>query len=377
MTNNEKYRVHLLGFAHIPTRKEFSVCAYTQKALKLSSMLMSMGHEVIFYGAEGSEVECTEFVQVLDEKTRVETYGEYDISKEFFKREFGDIPHAVFNSNATKEILKRKKDGDFLFVTMGIDQQPIAKAVDIPRTIECGIGYTGIFAPYKVFESYAWMNWLYGKNNLLDINWFDTVIPNYWDPDDFEFREKKGDYFLYIGRIILRKGVEVARQVAKEMGVKLVIAGQRGDPSIDISDCEYVGMAGPEQRKELMAGAKAVFVPTVYFEPFGGVSIEAAFSGTPVICTDFGAFPENILDGITGYRARNFGEALWAAQNVDKLDPHKIRKWAEENFSMDRVRWLYQAYMDQIATLDDPDKAWFTRDHKGVSEYQRYRRFYP
>jgi hypothetical protein len=38
-------------------------CAFTQKIVKLSKMLLSLGHEVILYGAEGSDAPCTEFVQ--------------------------------------------------------------------------------------------------------------------------------------------------------------------------------------------------------------------------------------------------------------------------------------------------------------------------
>ena len=380
---HKKFTVHLLGLAHIPTRKEYSSCAYTQKLVKIVKMLKSLGHTVIFYGVEGSEVECDEFVQVSTKAVLEETYGNYDWTKEFYKRDWADWPHAVFNRHCILEINKRKKEGDFLFVSMGIDQKPIVDGTMMPLTVEYGVGYDGIFTTHKVFESYAWMHYMYGKFNMIEGNWFDCVIPNYFDTDDFEYREKKDDYFLFIGRLIKRKGIALAQEVCKELGARLIIAGQVGDEkTVDLSYGEFIGHASPEKRKELMAGAKATFVATSYIEPFGGVAIESMLSGTPVITTDWGAFTETNLDGITGYRVRTFGEALWAAQNVEKLDKRKMYEWARRNYSMERVKWLYQAYMEQLDDLQSKDteelkKVWQSQHHAGLSEYHRYEKLWP
>ena len=61
------FRFHLLGLAHLPTHRDYSPCAYTQKVIKLARMLKNLGHTVFFYGGEGSEVACDEFVQVVSE----------------------------------------------------------------------------------------------------------------------------------------------------------------------------------------------------------------------------------------------------------------------------------------------------------------------
>jgi glycosyltransferase involved in cell wall biosynthesis len=116
-------------------------------------------------------------------------------------------------------------------------------------------------------------------------------------------------------------------------------------------------------------------VNTQYVGPFEGVHIEAAFTGTPVITTDWGVFPETVIHGVTGYRTRTLGEAVWAVENLDKLDPKTIREYAVNNFSTDRVRWLYQAYFEQLETLRED--GWYSDWNNGVNKYSRYSRHIP
>lgn len=354
-------RFHLLGLAHLPTRREFSPCAYTQKVIKLARMLKTLGHEVLFYGGEGSEVACDEFVPVLSAEARRACYGDYDWRREFFRHDGNDAAHRTFNRNAIHAIRARQQPGDFLLCPMGTYQQPIADALDGMWVVEPGIGYEGIFAPYKVFESYAWMHYLYGRNGQSQGNWYDAVIPNYFDPDDFPFEPDKGDYALFIGRLIQSKGVEIAVQVTRELGMPLILAGQ-GDPeTLGIRDPHvvFVGSASPEQRALLMSEARLAFAPTYYVEPFGGVAVEAQLCGTPVLTTDWGAFSETVLHGVTGYRCRTFDDFLWAAAHIERIRPHDCREWALQNFGMDRVQWMFQEYFSKIADLDGA--GWYER----------------
>jgi len=94
--------------------------------------------------------------------------------------------------------------------------------------------------------------------------------------------------------------------------------------------------------------------------------------GTPVITSDFGAFTENVIHGVNGYRFRTLGEAVWAAQNVDKLNPADIQTYAVNNFSLDRVGELYEAYFEQLMELWG--EGWNSDWHTGVSQYGRYRK---
>jgi glycosyltransferase involved in cell wall biosynthesis len=225
-------------------------------------------------------------------------------------------------------------------------------------TVEFGVGYGGTFSKYRVFESYAWMHTCYGaatmgKPHDADGSWWDTVIPGYLDPAMFPFRDKKDDYFMFIGRLIDRKGFRIASDVTFDLDTRLVVCGE-GTPPVG---CDYRGVVGPEERGRLLAGAKAVFVPTIYVEPFGNVNIEAQACGTPVITTDWGAFTETVIDGVTGFRCRTFGEFKRAAMNAQDLNPHVIREHAVQNYSLPVIGRKYENYFQRLLTLWD--KGWY------------------
>jgi glycosyltransferase involved in cell wall biosynthesis len=357
---DNKFRFHLLGLAHLPTVKEISCCAYTQKNLKLSKMLMDLGHEVFFYGVEGSEVCCTEMVECLSEKRRISVYGDYDIKSNFFKGDGSDAAYQSFNMKAIEEIRKRAVKSDFLLLSMGRWQEPIVKSVaDIGmKAVEAGIGYEGTFADFRVYESYAWMHNLYGAQKIIDGRYYDAVIPNYFDVDDFPYQESKSDYVLYIGRLVKRKGLEIAVEATRRAGKQLIVAGQGSlkspNEGFDYSKAEHVkhvGSVGPSERAELMGSAQCVLVPTYYLEPFGGVAVEAQMCGTPVITSDWGAFTENMVHGMTGYRCRTIEEFVWAIDACKNIDPNVCRNWAVTNYSTTRVARMYQEYFERLNRL--------------------------
>lgn len=372
-------RFHLLGLAHLETNRENSACAYTQKVLKLARMLKAHGHTVFFYGVEGSEVECDEFIQVSTRALLDEVYGGYDRSREFYKHDPNDKAHRIFNMNAINAIMERKEERDILLCPMGNYQAPISKATGL-LTVEPGIGYTGVFSSCRVFESYAWMHYIYGLIAQEDGGWYDAVIPNYFDPADFPFKSDKQDYLLYFGRIVSRKGVAIASDVAKATGCELYIVGQgtlendgEGLHLGNETHIRYRPAVGPDERSELIGNAKAVLMPTCYLEPFGGVNVESQLCGTPVITSDWGAFPETVLHGVTGYRCRSFEEFCWAVRNIDAIRPEACRAWAEKNYSLERVGKMYEEYFQRVYGLFDG--GWY-RGNGERTELDWLRRYY-
>jgi len=359
---SRSHRFHILGLPHTVTNKEYSACAYTGKVLKFGQMMTRRGHEVIHYGHEDSNLECTEHVTVVTNKDLKIAYGNHDWRKNFFKFDTSDHAYQTFFKNAIREIKKRKKPGDFILPFWGSGHRPVCDAHPDLICVEPGIGYAGgHWANWKIFESYAIMHAYYGLESVGNCkqSWYDCVIPNYFDPEDFTYSADKEDYMLFLGRVYEGKGPHIAMEVCQKLGIKLKVAGQNNLDGFNVPDCvEFLGHADPELRRTLMTNAKATFVASLYNEPFGGVQIESLMSGTPTITTDWGAFSENNLHGITGYRCRTFDHFMWAAKNIGNIKPQACRDWAMNNFSLDAVAPKYEEYFNMVADVHG-GKGWY------------------
>ena len=323
-----KFRFHLLSLSHLPQNKKYSACAFTQKNRKLAKMLTSLGHDVFFYGSEGSDVEeyCNS-----DRLHFIQTHTIVDIAKSFgngdnnfelgynwktkgFRTDFDNENDKVspgtkkFYASCIENINKIKKEDDFLLLTQGNYHEPIADKVKLYLNCESGIGYRGSNSQwFRCFESAYLQNYTYGSETPFEVrggNFFDRVIPNYFDPDDIEFSDKKEDYYLFMARLVRIKGILESYLATQAVGAKLIIAGQSGKITpeghlISIApnefdllpgNWEYIGFQDIEQRKPLLAHAIAFFCPTEYLDAFAGTHVEAMLSGTPVITTKFGVF---------------------------------------------------------------------------------------
>ena len=371
---------HVVGLPHTKVNKQHFHCAFTSRIYNFCKAMMSLGHTVYLYAPEGSDAPCTEFIPVMTTEQQLESLGVTQLVPLTPYVFWPGCKPAfdILNAKTISGIRRRQSKKDFICIIGGHSQKEIADALPHLTTVEFGIGYSGTFAKFRVFDSYAWMHTLYGAQDgagdvsKVDGRAFDAVIGHLHDPEDFKLSIHPSDYFLYIGRLTFRKGYQIAADVCKHLGARLIVAGAEGDPP---SYGEYVGLVGLEEKAKLMANARGVFVPTQYIGPFENTHVEAMMCGTPVITTDWGVFPETVHHGITGYRCRTFGEFVQAAENCHLLSRDVIRQYAVENFSIERVTQQYEGYFDQLLELWND--GFYTKMQCPYNRYGKYYEIFP
>lgn len=172
-----------------------------------------------------------------------------------------------------------------------------------------------------------------------------AVVLNAIDVSTYPYRVEKDDYVLSLGRIARDKAQGDAITVAMRAGIPIVLAGKvdPGDdaayfeeairPHIDGQRVRFEGEVPDARKRELFAGARAFVFPIRWDEPFGLVMIEAMACGTPVIATPYGAVPEVVDDGVTGFIVNDLEEATAALGRLDEISAAACRAHVERLFS--------------------------------------------
>lgn len=188
---------------------------------------------------------------------------------------------------------------------------------------------------------------------------FVGVVPHGVNLDLYKFSEESQERLLFAGRMMVRKGPDVAIRVAKKLEIPLTLIG---DPCQSEEDkiyfeqkvkpnfgpgIEFAGHVPFDQLGRHYGAAKALLVPIFWDEPFGMVMIEAMACGTPIVAFGRGSVPEIVEDGKTGFIVDpESGEDGFrdAVEKILRMDPEKYkemrrncRKAVEMKFSVDTM----------------------------------------
>jgi glycosyltransferase involved in cell wall biosynthesis len=163
---------------------------------------------------------------------------------------------------------------------------------------------------------------------------------------------------LFVGRLCEDKGTLEAIQIAKRVGLPIIIAGkvdnndrqyfdQKIKPLLDDTDVKYIGEVSGQEKSALYSTAIATLCPIAFEEPFGLVFAESLASGTAVMTFKRGAAPEIVSDGETGVVGKTVDDLVNRFGEIGKIDRALCRMRAERLFSKERMAERYEeVYQD-------------------------------
>ena len=132
-----------------------------------------------------------------------------------------------------------------------------------------------------------------------------VVLPNGINLHEYTPDYDDRDYGLYFGRLSKEKGIETLLAAHKSIGdsppLKVVGTGPLADGlARDFPGVDFLGYKSGGELTTLIREAAFVVVPSEWYENCSMVVLEAMALGKPVIGSNIGGIPEQIVDGRTG-----------------------------------------------------------------------------
>ena len=205
------------------------------------------------------------------------------------------------------------------------------------------------------------------RRTATGVRWRGTIHPAIDEGELDRTGVEQHDYLVQVARIHPVKGQHVAIQVARELGLSLVLAGPV--EKSPVAQAYFEGVIAPalgngvtwmgevrgRAKGQLLAGARAMLLPLQWEEPFGLSAAEAMANGTPVVAFPVGAMPEVVEEGVTGYLVADADEMARRVAMATTLDRARCAARARVRFGarrmVDQHVSLYTAGCDGEAAL--------------------------
>lgn len=292
-------RIAILSDTRLPTHKDFAGHGLGKVVLTIAEGLKKRGHDVKLFAGPGSAWDGTLIT--------------YD-TEEMFIQHFMLVPQEPFDVilDSTHQHKLQKV----------VQPTPI---VNLSQDREAEPGKCAVFSSesHKQFHKSET-----GK-----------VIPNGVNVDEFKPVIPNGEHFIYLSMMHTPKAPIMAWNAARLAGVKLVMAGPT--PPMPPADVEYIGPVSGIDKVEFLSRAKALlFGASTEAGPV--TPLEAQACGCPVIVSAYGAAEEAVVNGETGFLVRDTLEMVEAIKKIDTIDRAKVRQWAVENRSTEKMIDAYE-----------------------------------
>jgi glycosyltransferase involved in cell wall biosynthesis len=178
-------------------------------------------------------------------------------------------------------------------------------------------------------------------------------------PSDYNLIIKKEDYFLFVGRLSVEKGIYDLINAFKELPYCLKIVGDGPlkeivlQSQLEYSNIVYLGALSPTNVDKEMQKATALIFPSICLETFGLTIIEAFSNQCSVITSDIGAPPTIVTDGKDGFHYKhgnvsNLQAVIFKWMSFSVQEKQRMRK---EAFKTYKSKYTPQKQYDYFETI--------------------------
>jgi glycosyltransferase involved in cell wall biosynthesis len=316
----------------------------------LARELRSRGHDVTVFAAHGSDGGL----------------GVVPLADEEWSRDLGTPNQRVREATYLRRVYDRLKTEQFDLIHEH-NEYPgmmVAHTLNLPVPIVATIhGYVGAREVTFLREVDAEIGLVAISESQAaaapNVRW-DAIVHNSVDLSALDFSAEKDDYVVQLARINPDKGQATAIEVSRAAGLQLILAGKLdADPRSRAyfeeeikphlgEQVQWIENVAGDEKRTLLARAKAMLFPLQWDEPFGLAMVEAMASGTPVIAFPRGAARELIQPGVTGFVAETPEEMTALLDRVSEIDPDACRRCVDERFSPERMTDGYEAAYEII-----------------------------
>jgi len=123
-------------------------------------------------------------------------------------------------------------------------------------------------------------------------------VPLFVPEEQFHFSDRDDGYILYFGKLSQIKGIYILLQACRQTDLPVVLAGTFDESFARASEfelptnCKYVGFQQGDALRALITNARAIVLPSLWYENQPFSILEAFASGKPVIASNLGGMAE-------------------------------------------------------------------------------------
>ncbi len=187
-----------------------------------------------------------------------------------------------------------------------------------------------------------------------------TYIPNFFEsvPKKINRRDDSETYYLYFGRISEEKGVlTLAKAIGREFSLYIVGTGPKEKEIEDyineknITNIKMFGFKSGQELYDLVGNAKAVVLPSEWYENGPYAAIEALSLKRPIIGADIGGIPELVSGNGLLFESGSVEDLRHTIEQFEHLNSDEYEKMKEESLRLYKNRYTPESHYKMLSKV--------------------------